>query len=101
MNTLLPLTRHVDHPAVAVLHQVPRLAVNPAGRDAVAAEEVGVHRRGLAVPPRWRQVCQLWREMEGWMERTTESHLERLFCEKQPGRDNATTTMGLLFTLIQ
>lgn len=58
----------MDHPAVAVLHQVPRLAVDPAGRNAVGAEEVGVHWCGLAVPPRWRKVRQLWREMEGWME---------------------------------
>lgn len=47
-------TRHMDHPAVAVLHQVSCLTVDPAGRDAVSAEEVWVHRRGLAVPP-WRR----------------------------------------------
>lgn len=52
-------TRHVDHPAVAVLHQISCLAVDPAGCDAVSVEEVWVHRRGLAVPPRWRQVRQL------------------------------------------
>lgn len=67
----------MDHPAVAVLHQVPRLAVDPAGRDTVAAEEVRVHRRVLAVPPRWRQVCELWRE----------SH----FCEK-PNNTTASTS---------
>lgn len=52
-------TGHVDHSAVAILHQVPRLTVNPAGCDAVAAEEVWIHRRGLAVTPGRRQVCQL------------------------------------------
>lgn len=57
-------TGHVDHPAVAVLHQVARLAVDPAGRDAVAAEEVGIHRRGLAVAPGRGQVRQL-RKMGG------------------------------------
>lgn len=88
ITTVLPLTRHVDHPAVAVLHQVPRLAVDPAGRDAVAAEEVGVHRRGLAVPPRRRQVCQLG----GWMETTAESHLEPHVCETHPCLDNATVS---------
>lgn len=49
----------MDHPAIAVLHQVARLAVDAAGRDAVSAEEVRVHRRGLAVAPRRRQVRQL------------------------------------------
>lgn len=52
-------TGHVDHSAVAVLHQVSGLAVDPAGRDAVAAEEVRIHRRGLAVTPGRRQVRQL------------------------------------------
>lgn len=56
-------TRHVDHSAVAVLHQVSGLAVDPAGCDAVAAEEVWIHWRGLAITPGWRQVCQL-RKME-------------------------------------
>lgn len=58
-NDHLVPTRHVDHPAVAVLHQVTSLTVNPAGCDAVSAKEVWVHRRGLAVPPRGRQVRQL------------------------------------------
>lgn len=65
-------TRHVDHFAVAVLHQVSRLAVDPAGRDAVAAEEVGIHWRGLAVTPGRRQVCQL-RAMEA----PEQNHLEQ------------------------
>lgn len=52
-------TGHVDHSAVAVLHQVSGLTVDPAGRDAVAAEEVRIHRRGLAVTPGRRQVRQL------------------------------------------
>lgn len=62
----------MDHSAVAVLHQVPRLAVDPAGRDAVTAEEVRIHRRGLAVTPGRRQVCQL-RDMEA----PEHNHLER------------------------
>ena len=33
-------TRHMNHPAVAVLHQVARLAVYAAGGEAVGAEEV-------------------------------------------------------------
>lgn len=52
-------TGHVNHPAIAVLDQVSRLAVNSAGSDAVTAEEVRVHRCGLAVAPRWGQVRQL------------------------------------------
>ena len=36
----LSLTGHVHHAAVAVVHQVARLAVDAAGRDAVALEEV-------------------------------------------------------------
>lgn len=71
----------MDHPAVAVLHQVSRLAVDPARRDAVGAEEVGVHRCGLAVPPRRRQVCQL-----RGMEATVRSHLEHSVCETTPSR---------------
>lgn len=88
ITAVVPLTRHVDHPAVAVLHQVPRLAVDPARCDAVAAEEVGVHRRGLAVPPRRRQVCQLG----GWMETTAGSHLEPHVRETHPCLDNATVS---------
>ena len=49
----------MNHPAVAVLHQVARLAVYAAGGEAVGAEEVWVHGRGLAVPPRRGQVGQL------------------------------------------
>lgn len=62
----------MDHPAVAVLHQVPGLTVDPAGRDAVSAEEVRVHRCGLAVAPRRRQVHQLRR-----MKATLQNHLEQ------------------------
>lgn len=65
-------TGHVDHSAVAVLHQVSGLAVDSAGRDAVAAEEVGIHRRGLAVTPGRRQVCQLRK-----MEAPEQNHLEQ------------------------
>lgn len=65
-------TGHVDHSAVAVLHQVSGLAVDPAGCDAVAAEEVRIHRRGLAITPGWRQVCQLRK-----MEAPEQNHLEQ------------------------
>lgn len=92
ITAVVPLTRHVDHPAVAVLHQVPRLAVDPARCDAVAAEEVGVHRRGLAVPPRRRQVCQLGEGAGGWMETTAGSHLEPHVRETHPCLDNATVS---------
>lgn len=71
----------MDHPAVAVLHQVSGLAVDPARRDAVGTEEVGVHRRGLAVPPRRRQV----RQLRG-MEATARSHLELSVCETTSSR---------------
>lgn len=33
-------TRHMDHPTVAVLHQVSGLTVDSAGRDTVTVEEV-------------------------------------------------------------
>lgn len=75
-HALLVPTRHVDHPAVAVLHQVSSLTVDPAGRDAVSAEEVRVHRRGLAVPPRWRQVRELRKR-----EATAQNHFSyRAYC---------------------
>lgn len=55
----LPLTWHVHHPAVAVLHDVAGLTVNPAGRDAVHREKGQAQLRGAALAP-WRgQVCQL------------------------------------------
>lgn len=50
-------TRHVHHPAVAVLHDVARLAVDPAGRHAVHVEKA--QRLRLALSPRRRQVGQL------------------------------------------
>lgn len=59
-------TGHVHHPAVAVLHDVARLAVDPAGRHAVDVEEA--QGLGLALPPRRRQVGELWGE-EGEGER--------------------------------
>lgn len=55
------LTGHVHHAAVAVVHQVPRLAVDATGSDAVTVEEVRIHGRGLAVSPGWRQINQLQR----------------------------------------
>lgn len=50
----------MHHPAVAVLHDVARLAVDPAGRHAVDVEEA--QGLGLALPPRRRQVGELWGE---------------------------------------
>lgn len=52
-------TGHVHHPAVAVLHDVARLAVDPAGRHAVHLEESRLQGPGLALSPRRRQVGQL------------------------------------------
>lgn len=53
------LTRHVHHPAVAVLHDVAGLAVDPAGRHTVDLEEARLQSLGLALSPRGRQVGQL------------------------------------------
>lgn len=58
------LTWHVHHAAVAVLHQVARLAIDAAGRDAVGVEEVRVHGRGLAVSPGRGKVDQLWKQCQ-------------------------------------
>lgn len=55
------LTRHVDHPAVAILHNVARLAVDPAGGYAVDLKEARLQSFGLALSPRGRQVSQLER----------------------------------------
>lgn len=55
----------MHHPAVAVLHDVARLAVDPAGRHAVDVEEA--QGLGLALPPRRRQVGELWGERWGSM----------------------------------
>lgn len=52
-------TGHVHHAAVAVLHQIARLAVDAAGGDTVCAEEFRVHGRWLAVAPRRRKIRQL------------------------------------------
>lgn len=52
-------TRHVDHPAVTVLHQVACLTVDTAGCDAVRGEELRVDGSGLAVSPRGREVLKL------------------------------------------
>lgn len=49
----------MHHAAVAVLHQVARLAVDAARAEAVSAEEVRVRRIHLAVPPRRWQEHQL------------------------------------------
>lgn len=52
-------TGHVHHPAVAVLHDVARLAVDPAGRHAVHLEKTRLQGLGLALSPWRRQVGQL------------------------------------------
>lgn len=52
-------TGHMHHAAVAVLHQVACLTVNATCTEAVSAEEVGVRRIHLAVPPWRRQKHQL------------------------------------------
>lgn len=52
-------TRHVNHPAVAVLQQVPGFTVDAAGADAVRGEVLGVYGGGLAVSPRRREVLKL------------------------------------------
>lgn len=53
------LTRHVDHPTVAVLHYVACLTVDPAGGHAVDLVEARVQSLGLTLSPRRRQVGQL------------------------------------------
>lgn len=49
----------MNHPAVAVLQQVPGFTVDAAGADAVRGEVLGVYGGGLAVSPRWREVLKL------------------------------------------
>lgn len=53
------LTGHVHHPAVAVLHDVARFTVDPAGGYAVDLEEARLQSFGLALSPWGRQVGQL------------------------------------------
>lgn len=55
----LALTWHVDHAAVAILHDVAGLTVDPTGGDAVNRKEVESHLRGSALAPRRRQVREL------------------------------------------
>lgn len=55
----------MHHAAVAVLHQIARLAVNAAGGDTVCAEEFRVHGRRLAVTPWRRKIRQLHDRKEG------------------------------------
>lgn len=52
-------TGHMHHAAIAVLHQVASLAIDATRAEAVRAEEVGVRRIHLAVPPRRWQEHQL------------------------------------------
>lgn len=52
-------TRHMHHPAVAVLHDVAGLTLDAAGRHAVDREEAPVLGLGHTLAPRRRQVRQL------------------------------------------
>lgn len=49
----------MNHPAVAVLQQVPGFTVNAAGGDAVRGEEFRVYGSRLAISPRRREVLKL------------------------------------------
>lgn len=49
----------MHHAAVAVVHQVARLAVDATGRDAVAVKEVRLHSRHFTVSPGRRKINQL------------------------------------------
>lgn len=49
----------MNHPAVAVLQQVPGFTVNAACSDAVCGEEFRVYRGGLTVSPGRREVLKL------------------------------------------
>lgn len=61
------LTGHVHHPAVAVLHDVASLAVDPAGGHAVGLEKPRLQSPPLALSPRGRQVGQLQeRQDDAW-----------------------------------
>lgn len=76
-------TRHVNHPAVAVLQQVPGLTVDAAGADAVCGEVLGVYGCGLAVTPRWWEILKLQQQTAhivsqrvsrtGWKENTRQA----------------------------
>lgn len=57
-------TGHVNHPAVAVLQQVPGFTVNAAGADAVCGEVLRIYGSGLAVSPRRWEVLKLQEQME-------------------------------------
>lgn len=52
-------TRHVNHPAVTILQQVPSFTVNAAGGDAVCGEVFRVYGSRLAISPRRREVLKL------------------------------------------
>ncbi len=60
------LTRHVHHPAVAVLHDVAGFTVNPAGGYTVDLEKARLQSLRLALSPRGRQVGQLQVREEVW-----------------------------------
>lgn len=64
LGALTP-TWHVDHTAVAVLHNVAGLTVNPTGGDAVNRKEVEPHLGGPTLPPWWGQIRELEDRQEG------------------------------------
>lgn len=57
----------MHHPAVAVLHNVARLTVDPAGGHTVHLEKARLQSLRFALSPRGRQVGQLqvWKEGVG------------------------------------
>lgn len=54
----------MNHPAVAILQQVPGFTVNAAGADAVCGEVLRIYGSGLAVSPRRWEVLKLQEQME-------------------------------------
>jgi len=55
-------TRHIDHPAVAVLYNVACFTLDTAGRHAVHLKEAWVQGSGHTLAPRRRKVRQLKEE---------------------------------------
>lgn len=85
-------TRHVNHPAVAVLQQVPGLTVDAAGADAVRGEVLGVDGSGLAVTPRRREVLKLQRQTAHVVSQTVGGTERRGGQEAGPGQVQRKTT---------
>lgn len=92
MGLLRIHTRHVNHPAVAVLQQVPGLTVDAAGADAVCGEVLRVYGSGLAVTPRWREVLKLQQQTAHYC--VSESQQDRMIQgqEAGPGQVQRKTT---------